>query len=69
MLTKIRDCFGKTEWTYTLPPEAALVAVHEQVVRKNFSTWSYKQPKHYPIETTPIGMRLGTFVVVELLPC
>lgn len=69
MLTKIRDCFGKTEWTYTLPPDAALVAAHEQVVHKNFSTWSYRQPKDYPIETTPVGMRLGTLLVVEVQAC
>jgi hypothetical protein len=38
-----------TETTYSLEPVEALIACHEQTVKHNGSTWTYKKPAEYPI--------------------
>ena len=64
-MTNIIDTKTKNVMTFSLEPELALIACHEQVLRRNFSTWTYKTPTSYPIEKTADGMKLGRLKVLN----
>jgi hypothetical protein len=57
---------GKGEfWTYSLPPQKALVARYEQY-RGNYNTWEYKDPSQYPLKFLHDRIVLGRFYVMNL---
>lgn len=47
--TIVTDMDTFWEVTYSLPPQEALVAAYEQS-KKNFNTWTYKDPSEYDIK-------------------
>jgi hypothetical protein len=46
MTTVHRIDTGDT-YTYTLPPDQAVIAAYEQHTCRNYNTWSYRDPSHY----------------------
>lgn len=70
MLTQVTNTSTGESICYTLPPKEALVAAFEQEAKRNFATWTYKDPEAYPIQKTIGGLCLGTLLVTtEVASC
>jgi len=56
---------GKTIEYVGLTPAEALRNAYEQYGKKNWSTWTYKDPSEYPIKEGHYTLMLGSFSVVK----
>jgi hypothetical protein len=46
-MTTVHHLESDRTWEYTLSPDQAVIAAYEQMVNRNFTTWSYREPNKY----------------------
>jgi hypothetical protein len=46
-MTTVYEVNSERTWEYTLSPDQAVIAAYEQMVNRNFNTWTYREPSGY----------------------